>query len=148
MIIQSIACMNTLLLWIHKKNERKSKLNYFVTIPQSNWKNIKKIGDDEIEINGDRFDVKFIEFKNHQLILFGHYDKKENEFVKKHTDFEKKKQEQKKTPSFSFLFYQIMENPVINPIKNWISKTENRYTENLLEGNLEGMFIPPKGSIF
>jgi hypothetical protein len=144
MIIQGMAFMNAIQLWAHKRHEQKRKVNYFVTISQSNWRNIKKINDDEIEINGDRFDVKFIELKNHKLTLYGHYDKEENDIVKQHSDFNKKKQEQKHTPSFTFLFYEKIENPMINPLKNWISKTENHYTENLLKGKLNGIFIPPK----
>jgi hypothetical protein len=142
--IQGIACMNTLQLWVHKKNEQKRKVNYFVTIPKSNWKTIKKINADEIEINGKRFDVKLIEFKNHQLILFGHYDTRENEIVKQHTDFEKKKQDQNKSASFAFLFYEKIENPILYHPKDWISKTENLIKETVLKGNVEEWFIPPR----
>jgi hypothetical protein len=136
--------MNTLQLWVHKKNEQKRKVNYFVTIPKSNWKTIKKINADEIEINGKRFDVKLIEFKNHQLILFGHYDTRENEIVKQHTDFEKKKQDQNKSASFAFLFYEKIENPILYHPKDWISKTENLIKETVLKGNVEEWFIPPR----
>ena len=142
--IQGIACMNTLQLWVHKKNEQKRKVNYFVTIPKSNLRNIKKVNADEIEINGKRFDVKFIEFKNHELILFGHYDTRENEIIKQHTDFEKKKQDQKQSASFAFLFYEKIENPILFHPKYWITKTENQMNETILKGNIVERFIPPK----
>ena len=143
-LIQGIACMNTLQLWVHKKNEQKRKVNYFVTIPESNWKSIKKVNVDEIEINGKRFDVKFVEFKKHELVLFGHYDTRENEIVKQHTDFEKKKQDQKQSDSFAFLFYEKIENPILFHPKDWISKTENLMDETVLKRNVDGRFIPPK----
>jgi hypothetical protein len=89
--------VNKMLMHQHKQVEKKSKKkNIYLTFSAADWQNIEKINEEEIRIQGKMFDLKSIRFVGNEVVVYGHFDIKEDKLLAHAKDIEKKKQDQKK----------------------------------------------------
>lgn len=63
---------------------------------------------DEILIDGKMFDIKSITFEHDAVILYGHFDKKEDRLLAMSDKAEEKKNQSKKVDGFDFTLFNII----------------------------------------
>lgn len=99
--IQASFLVNKMLIHQHKQAEKKSKKkNIYLTFSAADWQKIDKINGEEIRIQGKMFDLKSVRFVGNEVIVYGHFDIKEDNLIAHAKDMEKKKQDQKKNSQY------------------------------------------------
>lgn len=100
----------------HKETEKKSrKKNISLSFTTSAWHNVEKVNEDEIRIHGQMFDVKSVQIQENKIIVFGHYDDKEDELIANVKNMEKKKGEHKKNTNIdNTLFFEDVKGSLAN----------------------------------
>jgi hypothetical protein len=87
------------------KNIQKHKNNIVLSFTYQEWQELKKVRADEIEINGKLFDIQSLQKSKDQIVIYGHYDTKEDQLKELSQDLKKKsKQIEKQNVAFSLLF--------------------------------------------
>lgn len=91
----------------HRKSELKSKhTNAYYTFTYSQFQKAKRMAKDEILIDGKMFDINTITFEHNRVILYGHFDQKEDRLLAKSKDHESKKESRTKNFKVSFLYFE------------------------------------------
>ena len=90
----------------YEHSEAKTKQNSYFTISYSQWKQAKKIKDDEILLNGKMFDVKSINFTEESVILYGHFDQKEDTLLAKAKEHNSRNTDEIKSLKVPLLFFE------------------------------------------
>ncbi|HMT34359.1 MAG TPA: hypothetical protein PKC41_00795 [Chitinophagaceae bacterium] len=113
--IQGSFILNHLGLQHHKQSEKKAtKKNIYLSFSTKEWQKVEKVNDEEIRIQGKMFDLKSIQFKQDRVVVYGHYDVKEDKLLANAKALEKKKQEQKKSASNDYhLFFEISNTTIL-----------------------------------
>jgi hypothetical protein len=94
----------------HRQAERKSKhRNAFFAISYSQFQKAKRMAKDEILIDGKMFDIKSITFEHDAVILYGHFDQKEDRLLAKANHHESKKGDKVKSFKIPFLYVEEIE---------------------------------------
>ena len=122
--IQGGSLLNHAGLYHHKQVEKNgSKKNIYLSFSTKDWQQVEKVNDDEIRIHGKMFDLKSIHFIQDSVIVYGHYDKKEDKILAHANELEKKKHEQKKqaAPDYN-LFFEETNVVVPNSISFYVKK--------------------------
>ncbi len=106
--MQANSILNYIGIQKHKQMEKESReKNICLSFTVSTWHNIEKVNEDEIRINGKMFDVKTVQVQKGKIIVFGHYDDKEDELIANAKNMEKKKSEHKKNTKIdNTLFFE------------------------------------------
>ncbi len=87
------------------KNIQKHKNNIVLSFTNQEWQELKKVRADEIEINGKLFDIQSLQKSKNRIVIYGHYDTKEDQLKELSQDLKKKsKQIEKQSIAFSLLF--------------------------------------------
>ena len=95
----------------HRQDERKSKhSNAFFAISYPQFQKAKRITKDEILIDGKMFDIKSITFEYDAVMLYGHFDQKEDRLLAKANHHESKKEDKVKSFKIPFLYVEEIEN--------------------------------------
>jgi len=143
--------MNSCMIWSHlgiqnhKRDEKKSKKkNIYVTLTSADWAHIEKVHADEIKIYGKMFDVKSVFIEKGQVVVYGHYDVKEDRLLAQAKDVDSKKNQLKKSSNVSVLFC----NDIIDFSLDKIVYSQNQNTCRL-QSSLINQFLhiespPPK----
>jgi hypothetical protein len=93
----------------HRQAERKSKhRNAFFTFSYSQFQKAKRMAEDEILIDGKMFDIKSITFEDDAVVLYGHFDQKEDQLLAMSDKAEEKKNQSKKVDGFDFTLFNII----------------------------------------
>ena len=92
------------------KNIQKHKNNIVLSFTNQEWQQLKKVRANEIEINGKLFDIQSLHKSKDQIVIYGHYDTKEDQLISLSKQLKKKSQQTEKQDSaFSILF---LESPI------------------------------------
>ncbi len=125
-------------------NEEHAKKNHYFKLNINQWTEVKIINKNEILLNGKMFDVKSIQFINDQVVIYGHYDSKEDRLLANAKDVNSKKQALQKTFKIAVMFCDEI-------VEYCIQKTysfKNNHTQNLISGlllmNLPTDYPPPR----
>jgi hypothetical protein len=97
---------------MHKESARNNANHeHLVTLTFSKeaWRQLKKIGRDEIELDGKMFDVKSIQKNESEIKVIGHYDTKEDALVAKCDSSHKDNSLKKSSFTSLLLFVETMD---------------------------------------
>jgi|688.fasta_scaffold846253_2 hypothetical protein len=129
----------------HKIEEKKSKKqNIYVTLKSTDWAHIEKVNDDEIKIHGKMFDVKSIFIEKGQVVVYGHYDVKEDRLLAQAKDVDSKKNQLKKSTNINVLFCNDIIDFSLDKIGYSQNQNKCRMHSSLLNQFLHIESPPPK----
>ncbi len=120
-IIQSIGLIYNYNIELHRHNEHSNenfsaKKNQFISLTLKEWSMVRKVNKDEILLNGKMFDVKSITYKQNNVLVYGHFDSKEDQLLSKSRDANSKKNELQKTVKISILYCDELLDYSVKPI--------------------------------
>lgn len=129
----------------HKIEEKKSKRkNIYINLTSADWPHIEKVNDDEIKIYGKMFDVKSICIEKGQVVIYGHYDVKEDRLLVQAKDLDSKKNELKKSTNINVLFCNDIIDFSLDKIVYSQNQNKCRMHSSLLNQFLNIESPPPK----
>lgn len=129
----------------HKRVEKKSKKqNIYVTLTSTDFAHIEKVNEDEIKIYGKMFDVKSVFIEKGQVVVYGHYDVKEDRLLAQAKDVDSKKNELKKSTNISVLFCNDIIDFSLDKIVYSQNQNKCRMHSSLLNQFLHIESPPPK----
>jgi hypothetical protein len=129
----------------HKIEEKKSKKqNVYITLTTADFAYIEKVNDDEIKIHGKMFDVKSVFIEKGQVVVYGHYDVKEDRLLVQAKDVDSKKNELKKSTNISVLFCNDIIDFSLDKIVYGQNQNKCRMHSSLLNQFLHIESPPPK----
>lgn len=99
--MQGCFIISHLQIGFHKEHmkEEGGKQNTFLVFSSEEWNMVTHVNDDEVLLDGKMFDVKAIDLRHGQVIVYGHYDTKEDMLLAQAKDLQKKNQDQKNSDS-------------------------------------------------
>ena len=120
-IIQSIGLIYNYNIELHRHNQHSNvnfsaKKNQFITLTLKEWSMVRKVNKDEILLNGKMFDVKAISYKHDNVLVYGHFDSKEDQLLSKSREADSKKNELQKTVKISILYCDEILDYSVKPI--------------------------------
>ena len=129
----------------HKIEEKKSKKqNIYITLTSADFAHLEKVNDDEIKIHGKMFDVKSVFIEKGQVVVYGHYDIKEDRLLAQAKDVDSKKNELKKSSNISVLFCNDIIDFSLDKIGYSQNQNKCRMHSSLLNQFLHIESPPPK----
>lgn len=98
------------LLNLHRQQVRhtvgKSKANRVLVLTQAQWDEAEKVRSDEIRLHGKLFDIKSMHQTKGQVLLYGHFDTKEDGLQATARALDEQNQMLKKSGFFAFFFFE------------------------------------------
>lgn len=106
--IQAVLLLGKWQIIRHKQIEKHAKVNrnIWLTFSKEQWQSVEKMNETEIRIAGKMFDIKSQIFQNNQMLVYGHFDTKEDILLLKERDLQKKNRGHTSTTQDLQLFYE------------------------------------------
>lgn len=106
--IQGVLLLGKWQIIRHKQtiHHTKVKKNIWLTFSYDQWQSVEKMNASEIRIEGKMFDIKSLRFNKNQVLVFGHFDSKEDRLLAKERDLQKKNKSQNSLTQDLQLFYE------------------------------------------
>jgi len=108
-----------------KKNIGSSKANRVLLLTQAQWDKAEKQGSDEVRLNGKMFDIKSIQQQNGHVLLYGHFDSKEDALLAKARAMDEQQKILKKSGFFAFFFFEEL--PLMETFRRDYPLAEKKY---------------------
>ena len=148
-IIQSIGLIYNYNIELHRHNEHSNenlsaKKNQFISLTFKEWSLVRKVNKDEILLNGKMFDVKSITYKQNNVLVYGHFDSKEDQLLSKSRDANSKKNELQKTVKISILYCDELLDYSVKPIYYIVDSKKQFLQSELININLPIEIPPPE----
>ncbi len=89
-----------------RQQMRSSKANRILLLTQEQWEKAEKVKVDEIRLNGKLFDIKSMHCEKGQVILYGHFDTKEDRLLASSRMLDDQQNVIKKSGFTAFFFFE------------------------------------------